>query len=185
MKKKKLLTSQMDLELRNRTLKATVWSVAETWTMTQKHRKILEGFAMWIWRKMLKISWLQKVTNQEILNMVHEERNMISSIHQHNHNWIGHVLRHDGLLNKIIEGRIEGKRERGRKRRGRKRQQMIDDIMDAEKYGNLKRTSEDRTRRIGKRIQQTDVTCLLLLSRLQEEEEDTTHALVESVDAGR
>ena len=30
------------------------------------------------------------------------------------HNWIGHVLRHDGLLNRIIEGRIRGKRGRGR-----------------------------------------------------------------------
>ena len=61
---------------------------------------------------MLKISWSQKVTNQEVLNMVHEERNMISSIHQRKHNWIRHVLRHDGMLNRIIEGRIEGKRGR-------------------------------------------------------------------------
>ena len=29
---------------------------------------------------MLKISWLQKVTNQEVLNMIDEERNMISII---------------------------------------------------------------------------------------------------------
>ena len=35
------------------------------------------------------------------------------------------MLRHDGLLNRIIEGRIEGKRGRGRTR-----QQMIDDIME-------------------------------------------------------
>ena len=103
---------------------------------------------------MLKISWSQKVTNQEVLNMTHEERNMISSIHQRKHNWIGHRLRHDSLLNRIISGRIEGKRGRGRKR-----QQMIDDIMDKEKYGTLKRTAEDRTRWIGRRKQQTDITC--------------------------
>ena len=80
---------------------------------------------MWTWRKILKISWAQKVTNQEILNMIYEERNVISNIHQRKHNWIGHVLRHDGLLNRIMEGRIEGKRGRGRKRK-----QMIDDIME-------------------------------------------------------
>ena len=55
MTKKKLLTSKMDLELRKRIVKATVWSVAlygaETWTLTQRHRKMLEGFEMWIWRK--------------------------------------------------------------------------------------------------------------------------------------
>ena len=92
---------------------------------------MLERFETWIWRKMLKISWTQKVTNQKVLNMIHEERNMISSIHQRKHNWIGHVLRHDGLLYRIIEDKIEGKRGRGRKR-----QQMIDDIVEKEKYGN-------------------------------------------------
>ena len=91
---------------------------------------------MWIWRKMLKISCIQRVTNQEILNMTHEERNVINSIHQRQHNWIGHVIRHDGLLNRITEGGIVEKRGRRRKR-----QQMIDDIKDKEKYGNLKRTA--------------------------------------------
>ena len=95
---------------------------------------------MWIWRKTLKISWTQKVTNHEVLNLIHEERSMIRSIHQRKHNWIGHVLRHDGLLNRIMEGRIEGKRGRGRKR-----QQMMDDILEKEKYGSMKRTAEDRT----------------------------------------
>ena len=83
--KKKLLASKLDIELRKKIVKVTVWGVAlygaETWTMTQKHRKMLEGFGMWIWRKMLKISWTQKVTSQELLNMIHEERIMISSIH--------------------------------------------------------------------------------------------------------
>ena len=78
---KKLLTRKLDLELRKRMVKATVWSVtlygAETWAMTRKHRKMLEVFEMWIWRKMLKIRWIQKVTNQEALNLIHEERNMI------------------------------------------------------------------------------------------------------------
>ena len=117
--------------------------------MTHKNRKMLDM------RKMLKISRIQKFTNQEVLNMIREERNMIRSIHQRTkHNWIGHVLRNDSLLNRIIEGRIEGMRGRGRKR-----QQMIDDIMDKEKYGNLKRTAEDRTRWIGRRKQEKDVTC--------------------------
>jgi len=44
-------------------------------------------------------------------------------------------------LHTTIEGKIEGKRGRGRIR-----QQMIDDIMEQEKYDNIKRTAEDRTR---------------------------------------
>jgi len=41
--------------------------------MTQNHQKKLEAFEMWIWRKMLKISWTQKVRNQEVLDTIQEE----------------------------------------------------------------------------------------------------------------
>ena len=37
--------------------------------MTQKHRNMLEVFNMWIWRRIITISWTQKVTNQEVLNI--------------------------------------------------------------------------------------------------------------------
>ena len=45
-----------------------------------------------------------------------------------------------------------------KKKRGR-RQQIIDDVAEEQKYDNMKRTAEDRTKWIGKRKQQTDVTC--------------------------
>ena len=158
MAKKTLLTSRMDLELRKRIVKSTVWSVAlygaETWSMTQNHRKKLEAFEMWIWRKMLKISWTQKVSNHQVLDKIHEERTMLDSLHQRKHKWLGHILRHEGLLHTILEGRIEGKRGRGRKR-----QQMIDDIMGKEKYVIMKRTAEDRTRWIVRCQKQKDATC--------------------------
>jgi len=47
---------------------------------------------------MLKINWTQKVTNQDVLNIVHEERTMISNIRQRQHNWIGPVQQHKSLL---------------------------------------------------------------------------------------
>jgi len=40
---------------------------AETWTMTQANKERLEAFEMWIWRRMLKISWVDKVSNVEVL----------------------------------------------------------------------------------------------------------------------
>ena len=52
--------------------------------------------------------------------------------------WIGHVLRGDGLLKLVIEGRMEGKRPRGRPRIG-----MMDDIMMGS-YGDMKRMALDR-----------------------------------------
>jgi len=57
---------------------------------------------------MEKISWLDKVTNKEVLRRVNEDRQILNSIWQRKHRWIGHALRHDGLLHEIIEGRMKG-----------------------------------------------------------------------------
>ena len=59
----------------------------------------------------------------------------LNSIQRRKHRWLGHVLRHDGLLCKILEGRMEGKRGRGRRR-----QRMIEDIMENEKYEGMKKS---------------------------------------------
>ena len=69
--KEKLFTCKMNLELKKRIMKCSVWSVAlcavETWTLTQTHRRRLEAFEMLIWRTIEKISCLDKVTNNEVL----------------------------------------------------------------------------------------------------------------------
>jgi len=96
MEKKKLFTSKMNLELKKRIMKCLVWSVAlyaaETWTLTQTDRR-LEAFEMWMWRRMENISWLDKVTNEEDLKRVNEDRQILNSICQRKHRRIGHVLR--------------------------------------------------------------------------------------------
>jgi len=69
--KKILLTGNMKLDLKKKIVKCTIWSVvlygAETWTTTQANKERLEAFEMWIWRRMLKISWVDKVSNAEVL----------------------------------------------------------------------------------------------------------------------
>jgi len=88
-------------------MKSLVWSVAlyaaETWTLTQTDRRRLEAFEMGIWKRMEIINWLDKVTNEEFLKRVNVHRQILNSIWQRKHRWIGHVLRHDGLLHEIIE----------------------------------------------------------------------------------
>jgi len=42
--------------------------------MTQADRKRLEAMEMWIWRRMEKISWVDKVSNEEVLQRVNETR---------------------------------------------------------------------------------------------------------------
>ena len=60
------------MELKKQIIKCLVWSVAlyaaETWTLTQADRSKLEAFEMWIWRRMEKISSVDKKTNEDILN---------------------------------------------------------------------------------------------------------------------
>ena len=88
---------------------------------------------------MEEISWLDKVTNEEALRRVNKDRQILNSIWQKKHRWIGHVLRHDGLLHEIIEGRTKGKPTRGRRRI-----QMLHDLADDDGFVALKWAAEDR-----------------------------------------
>ena len=40
----------------------------EAWTISKGGKRRLEAFEMWCYRKLLKISWVDKVTNKEVLN---------------------------------------------------------------------------------------------------------------------
>ena len=70
---------------------------------------------------------------------VSEDRQILNSIWQRKHRWIGHVLRHDGLLHEIIEGRM-----RGKPTRGRRRIQMLHDLANGGGFVVLKGAAEDR-----------------------------------------
>src|SRR6476661_7106317 len=98
----------------------------------------LKAFEMWVWRKMSEVIWSNRKTNEEILGLMGEERSMIRTICERNRNWIGHIVRGDGLIKLVLEGRLEGKRMRGRPRMG-----MIDDLVE-ESYGVMKRRAENR-----------------------------------------
>ena len=118
---------------------STVLYAAEMWTLTQTDRRRLEAFEMWIWRRMEKISWRDKVTNEEVLRRVNEDRQILNCIWQRKHRWIGHVLRHDGLLHEFTEDRMKGKPTRGRRRI-----QMLQDLANDGGFVALKRAAEDR-----------------------------------------
>jgi hypothetical protein len=60
---------------------------------------------MWCWRRMEKISWTDRVRNEEVLYRVKEERNILHKIKSGKANWIGHILRMNCLLKHIIEGK--------------------------------------------------------------------------------
>ena len=66
-------------------------------------------------RRMEKVSWRDMKTNEEVQQMVQEERSLMDAILRRKKNWIGHLHRGESLLKEVIEGRMIGKRPRGRK----------------------------------------------------------------------
>jgi hypothetical protein len=97
------------------------------WTLRKLDQKHLESFEMWCWRKMEKISCTDRVSNEEVLHRVKEERNILHTIKRRKTNWIGHILRRNCLLKHVIEGKLEGRNEG---RRGRRRNQLLDDLKE-------------------------------------------------------
>ena len=53
-----------------------------SWTLTQANRSRPEAFEMWICRKMEKVSWVDKKTNEEILHMIQEGRKTLDTVFQ-------------------------------------------------------------------------------------------------------
>jgi hypothetical protein len=84
---------------------------AETWRLWEVDQKYLESFEMWYWRRMEKISWTDRVTNEEVLQRVKEERNIVHTIKRRKANWIGHISHRNCLLKHVIEGTLEGRIE--------------------------------------------------------------------------
>jgi len=97
------------MELRKKLVKCYIWSIAlygaETWTLDQKH---LESFEMWCWRRMEKISWTDHVGNEEVFLRVKEQRNILHEIRKRKMNWFGHILHRNCLLQRVIEGKMQG-----------------------------------------------------------------------------
>jgi hypothetical protein len=145
-KKKNPFTSKLDLNLRKKSVKCYIWSVAlygaETWTLRAVDQKHLEISEMWCWRRMEKISWTDHVRNEEVLLRVSKQRNILHEIRKQKANWIGHILRRNCLLKQVIEGKIKGQTE-VKRRGGRRYKQLLDDLGDRRGYSNLKKEALD------------------------------------------
>src|SRR6478609_560080 len=67
-KRKEMLTRSIRVDLRKRLVKTLVWPVVlygcETWTMRKKEINRLNTFEMWVWRRIGKVSWMDKRINE-------------------------------------------------------------------------------------------------------------------------
>jgi hypothetical protein len=93
---------------------------------------------------MEKISWTDRVRNEEVLHRVMEEGNILHTIKRRKANWLGHILRKNCLLKHIIEGKLEGRIEMTG-RQGRRCKQLLDDLKKKRRYWKLKEEALNRT----------------------------------------
>ena len=116
------LSRNLNLELRKRMLKCYVFPIAiygmEGWTLTQALENRIEAFEMGLYRKILRISWRDRVTNLEVLRRMNTNKELLPTIKQRKLMYFGHVMRNEKyrLLHLIIQGKIEGRRAQGRRR---------------------------------------------------------------------
>jgi hypothetical protein len=93
---------------------------------------------------MEKISWTDRLRNEEVLHRVKEERNILQTVRSRKANWIGHILSRNCLLKHVIEGKLEGRIE-VKGRRGRRRNKLLDDLREKRRYRKLEDEAPDRT----------------------------------------
>ncbi|KAJ4427404.1 hypothetical protein ANN_25026 [Periplaneta americana] len=98
-----------------------IWS--KTWTLRRSKEKRIEPFEMWIWRRMERVNWTDRIRNEAMLGRVGEERMTLKLIRKRKRNWLGHWIRINSLLKDPLEGMVNGRRVRVRRR-----YQMIDDM---------------------------------------------------------
>ena len=114
-----------------RLLKAMVFPVVmygcESWTVKKAERRRTDAFELWCWRRLLRVSWTARRSNQSILKEISPgislERMMLKLKLQ----YFGHLMRRVGSLEKtLMLGGIGGRR-----RRGLQRMRWLDGITDS------------------------------------------------------
>ena len=122
-KLKKVLTNRdISLELRTRVVRCYVFSVllygVESWTLTQALSNKIEAFEMWVYRRILRVSWTERVTNMTILGSMNKKMEVLNAIKRRKLEYLGHIMRNKkyNILQIIMQGKIEGSRRPGRRR---------------------------------------------------------------------
>ena len=95
-KKKDLQTSKLGLNIKNKTEKYYIRSIAsydaETVTLRIVDQSHVESLEMQCWRRIEKIHGTDLMRNAEVLQRVKKERSMLQTTEKNGANWIGHIL---------------------------------------------------------------------------------------------
>ena len=96
----------------------------ESWTLRRAECQRIDGFELWCWRRLLRVPWTARRSNQSILKEINPESSLEGLMLKLQ--YFGHLVqRADSLEKTLMLGKIEGKR-----RRGGQRMRWLDDITD-------------------------------------------------------
>ena len=99
-------------------VKAIVSSVVmygcESWTIKKAEHQRMDAFEQWCWRRLLRVPWTARRSNQSILKEISPEYSLEGLMLKLKSQYFGHLMqRTDSLEKTLILGKIEGRRRRG------------------------------------------------------------------------
>ena len=98
----------------------------ESWTIKKAERQRINAFELWCWRRLLRVPWTIRRSNQSILKKVSPEYSLEGLMLKLKLQYFGYLMwRTDWLEKTLMLGKIEGRR-----RRRRQRMRWLDGITD-------------------------------------------------------
>ena len=99
----------------------------ESWTMKKVDHWRIDTFELYCWRRLLRVPWTPRRSNQSILKEVNPEYSLEGQMRKLKLQYFGHLMqRTDSSEKSLVLGKIEGKR-----RRGKQRMRWLDGITDS------------------------------------------------------
>ena len=98
----------------------------ESWNKRKAEHRRIDAFKLWCWRRLLRVPWTARRSNQSILKEISPEYSLEGLMLKLKSQYFGHLMRRvDSLEKTLILGGI-----RGRRRRGRQKMRWLDSITD-------------------------------------------------------
>ena len=89
----------------------------ESWTIKKAECRRIESFELWCWRRLLRVPWTARRSNQSILEEISPGCSLEGLMLKLKLQYFGHLMRRaDSLEKTLMLGKIEGRRKRGRQR---------------------------------------------------------------------
>ena len=89
----------------------------DSWTIKKAEHQRTDAFELWCWRRLLRVPWTARGSNQSILKEISSEYSLEGLLQKLKLQYFGHLMRRtDSLEKTLMLGKIEDRRKRGRQR---------------------------------------------------------------------